>query len=156
MELEKQVASFKLSKKLKELGVKQDSLFEWSTEFKKFNGEPTIQLMSGKFGLTVHHNIDWRVYDFKKRETYSAFTVAELGEMLPDNLVSSGMDSGKWDCIYGRRENGEDMPDSEWENDEKYEFGYIVITDKTEANVRAKMLIYLIENDFVNLKELEL
>jgi len=146
MELEKQVASLELSKKLKELGVRQKSLYFWCEKRERKGGEIT--------GHTLYpqETAQNRMYNSPDLKTYSAFTVAELGEMLPDNLVSSGMDSGKWDCIYGAREDGNDMPNSKWENPEKYEFGYILFTDDTEAIVRAKMLIYLIENKFVNPK----
>lgn len=138
MELYKQVVSLELAKRLKELKVRQESLFYW------FSNATTgvWQLFPKEGGPDI--------YPFEDK--VSAFTVAELGEYLPDNLVSSGMDSGKWDCIYGPRENGDDMPDSKWENHNKYEFGYIVITDNTEANVRAKMLIYLLENKLAVLK----
>ncbi len=75
MKLEQQVCNLELAKKLKELGVKQESYFTW-----------------------VHWRDDseddgWDVYHFDNPShtmgvDYSAFTVAELGELLPDNVIS--------------------------------------------------------------------
>lgn len=144
MKLEKQVVSLELSKKLKELGVKQKSLFEWSIEYKKKNGERSTQLMGGVYGIKVFHDISWRVYDYSKRETYSAFTVAELGEMLPEESKHFIMP---------------DFPNYTLLMTKFQDYFYVKYTngihnlgtnstkrDKNEANVRAKMLIYLIEN----------
>jgi len=135
MKINKQVTSLELSRKLKELGVKQESFWYWKS--RSYLGVVRSILVEG-------------IPELKDRAGFfSAFTVAELGEMLPDNLVSSGMNDGKWFCVYGPRENGDDMPDSIWEDKEKYEFGYMTIGDKTEANARAKMLCYLIENNLL-------
>jgi hypothetical protein len=67
MELEKQICSLELAKKLKELGVKQDSLFWW------VNGR-------GRMELHDKHT---------DSDSVSAFTVAELGEMLPVKIFAS-------------------------------------------------------------------
>src|SRR4051812_36893725 len=70
MKLEQQVCSLELAKRLKELGVKQESLYYWNIRHiwivLKAIGEPYIT---------------------RKPEDYaSAFTVAELGEMLPSEI----------------------------------------------------------------------
>lgn len=70
MELEKQVCSRELAKRLKELGFKQESLFYWAQ------------------GLTIYPNAPfanskWRNGGKTPLYGYSAFTVAELGEILP-------------------------------------------------------------------------
>jgi hypothetical protein len=74
MELSKQVVSLDLAQRLKELGVKQESLFYW------------IQEDTVKEG-PLYHVVDlYGVSDSKRRYiniVASAFTVAELGEMLP-------------------------------------------------------------------------
>jgi hypothetical protein len=119
MKLEQQVCSLELSKRLKELGVKQESLFVWRLA------------MDDKWHLEDTE----RVYS-SKREKCSAFTVAELGEMLPSNVnifkknrqLRSHRNSMFWVVDY--------LPSDE----------YIVKTGKNEADARAKMLIYLIEN----------
>jgi len=151
MKLEQQVCSLELSKKLKELGVKQESLF--------FYNSKTMELQKGFTSHTdrkgIHH---WSI---------SAFTVAELGEMLPKSI-----------CIYKKSKK---KLRYKWltgtfyhpyfyypiENDKGYGFGLMYTTyvwfetqnDKdilhaelahTEANVRAKMLIYLLENKLLS------
>ncbi|RCV64272.1 hypothetical protein C5S53_09465 [Methanophagales archaeon] len=67
MKLEDQVASLELAKELKELGVKQDSIFYW--------------WRSQDMGWLLLYN-PATIY---RTEAYSAFTVGELGEMLPSN-----------------------------------------------------------------------
>lgn len=96
MKLEQQVCSLELSKKLKELGVKQESLFYWSNCCEK---EFTLE-------CSLWHDIEtWEWgngHTLENVETkYSAFTVAELGEIHTEN----------------------------------------------EADIRAKALIYLLENN---------
>ena len=73
MKIEYQVCSLELSQKLKDLGVPQESLFYWTPDFNNdfdlIYGEPT----SG-----------WQ----RKGARVSAFTVAELGEILGQNYDS--------------------------------------------------------------------
>jgi hypothetical protein len=92
--LEKQVCSLDLAKRLKELGVKQESLFYWHIDsMKEFDPRVKMGLPSG----------DVATYGI------SAFTVAELGERLPKEAVSSwryfpdGTDAPegwRWKCYY--------------------------------------------------------
>ena len=124
MKLEQQVSSLELSKRLKELGVKQESYFSWhrGNSVKMFLVESTI------------------VGD---EENYPAFTVAELGEMLPkraeiETFKSYVYGSGfsKWRAVLTFKDGEEmrmpmDMSD-------------------TEADARAKMLIYLLEQGILN------
>ncbi len=110
MSLEEQVCSLDLAKRLKELGVKQESTFYW-----KHNTEsPT-----GKFDERVltHYGQPYRV-----NSTYhvSAFTVAELGEMLPEEIFDGRKSfigflmllprsEGGWGIAYGHGvQDGED------------------------------------------------
>lgn len=69
MTLEQQVCSLKLAKRLKELGVKQESIFYWNDK-----GQ-----MMADFNWSDVENEDWETM---KLDWYSAFTVAELGELL--------------------------------------------------------------------------
>ena len=140
MPLEKQVCSLELAKKLKELGVEQDSLFWWDDHSELGMGE----IVS---------------FDEPDNPICSAFTVAELGEMLPrefDYLASTTEHSG----YEGRRSVwltiGRTIIDDGW---------YVLYSDPhpankvpvysthstTETDARAKMLIYLIENNLVTL-----
>src|ERR1700689_4384174 len=70
MKLESQVCSLELSKRLKELGFKQESLFYW------YNTKGDERF----YGIAYTKGS-------KLKNTFSAFTVAELGEMLPRNII---------------------------------------------------------------------
>ncbi len=116
MKLEKQVTSLKLSKKLKELGVKQESLWCW------INMYPSGGDTDDFYTLELGHR--------ENSKSYSAFTVAELGEKLK-----------KYDIDY-------------WYSypDFRLKLSKEVDTqgrDENEANARAEMLIYLIENKLI-------
>ncbi len=116
MKLKDQLTSLAPSKKLEKLGVEQNSLFYWQW----FNG------IKGQV-LNYHKSMN------TSREVIniSAFTVAELGEILRS--------SGAGDTIYSYDANNGYKP---W----KAKNSHITIWEKTEANARAKMLIYLKEN----------
>lgn len=122
MKLESQVTSLEISKRLKELGVKQESLFYY------VGGE------DGKHPIWTSFNKEISLFE-NKDFTYSAFTVAELGELLPEYHWSEKQSDG-W-CGCTRVETGKDK--------------YIIHTQKTEADARGKMLIYLLENKLVTL-----
>lgn len=122
MTLESQVVSLELAKRLKELGVKQESCFWWCDPS---DGDKT------DVGFIRDNHVGYKVY-------YSAFTVAELGEMLPvrdgdKNFTYKrgyAQDKGFYWLIYGGEDN------------EK-------MTANTEADARAKMLIYLKEQGLI-------
>ena len=118
MDLEKQVCSLEHARKLQELGVKQDSLFYWIS----------IGILNNKhvgWRLELSHNCNCEE-PLIAQEYYSAYTVAELGEMVLDKANGCGRDTQNlfW-CQIGIK----------------------FFKDKTEANARAKMLIYLLENN---------
>ena len=131
MKLEDQVCSLEYAIKLKELGVKQESLF-YHIGYKG--------CVSGK--------IYEKLYIVFKDEEYiqpkyqiSAFTVAELGVMLPSRINGSRlMCMLESDLINGR------FYSVGYENLEYYFMG------TNEANARAEMLIYLIENKMIEVK----
>lgn len=107
--LEAQVSSLGLSNRLKELGVRQESMLWWYDDCRIVSGRPILE-------------------DYPDRYV-SAWTVAELGELLPTFTSSYQNESAelKWWCGHGE---------------------YDQIAD-TEANARAKMLIHLIEQDLI-------
>lgn len=112
MELENQVCQLDLAKRLKELGVKQESYWKWD-----------------EFG----HLLD--IYYEEKNPGVpfvSAFTVAELGEMLPKDIDTYKTDKGTFWCHDPITEG-------------------MFFEEKTEADARAKMLIYLLENKVISL-----
>lgn len=119
MNIEQQVVSLDLAKRLKELNVKQESLFWWSIchDCEKEYPEGSV-----KWDLS---------FDKQHGENISAFTVAELGEMLPDRAYSFRGDyEHKWECTI-------DLLGDEY---------YTTSGGDTEADARAKLLIYLLEN----------
>jgi hypothetical protein len=127
MTLSQQVCSLELAKRLKELGVKQDGYFSWATTYH----EPVASW------ITDRNSVNLPEVDY-----CSAFTVAELGEMLPRQV-----DRHHWtEHIRGKV--------SGWISFLRY-----VEYEKTwdlesfeadsEADARAKMLIYLLEKKLI-------
>ena len=103
--------ALELAKKLKELGIKQESYFQW------FNQYP---FSSNKWEIIRDLGVG------EGEQMYSAFTVAELGELLPTGACILMQEHCFYCCFYETE----------------------VFAD-TEADARAKMLIYLIENNLV-------
>lgn len=135
MKLENQVVSLDLAKRLKELGVKQESLFYWRVEIDEGQEYPEVwyEKPNERRGLHI----------------YSAFTVAELGELLPQTIqVMPGEKTGwnlRWLTI-GRFL--EDMWCVGYESTD----GETVFHEEqadNEANARAKMFVYLLENKLI-------
>jgi len=132
MKLENQVSSLELSKKLKELGINQESLFKWHGE--KNNWEI-------KLSTETSSNI-------------SAFTVAELGEMLPEeiNFPLKNGKARKWSHSWGTRKcklHAQGMWVVTYSN--YYARETYKKYAETEADARAKMLVYLIENKLITI-----
>ncbi len=128
MKLESQVTSLELSKRLKELGVKQESYFQWRCTESEEN--------------PPHWHIEYGRDDFHYPNYVSAFTVAELGEMLPESIEETEWthileidhwDEGKWHIVYASAKGDY----------------FAEVHAETEADARAKMLIYLIENNLI-------
>ena len=110
-EIRKTSSKFRISKKLKKLGVEQESLFYHVVDEWREKPHKTYIKFAPKGAMDGY---------------YSAFTGAELGEMLPDTY-KSGRYSGKY---YA----------------EQYEDNFDLCEgSSTEADARAKMLIHLLE-----------
>ena len=120
MTLEQQVCSLELSKRLKELGVKQESIFFWRAVGTKHDSWEIGYFSPGWLEL----------------EPVSAFTVAELGEMLPPGYASSHGKDMNWLCFCEFKRSSDK--------------GYMKMAG-TEADARAKMLIYLLEEKLIAL-----
>ena len=136
--LEKQVTSFELSKQLESLGVKQDS--QWYWEKRTFLLKAPDWLKNNNDICLVDCDCEkkenWKYYSF---EYYSAFTVAELGEMLPDwaDFTQKHYNSTSketWYRCYTKK-------------------GITLIDDFKEADARARMLIHLIENKLMGVNK---
>lgn len=117
MKLEQQVTSLELSKMLRELGVKQESLFYWVY----------VKNLKSWEIFSIHEEVSIDENDI------SAFTVAELGNVLSttenNNQIRCTKALTQWCCDYET---------------------YRTFAD-TEADARAKMLIYLLENKLITI-----
>jgi len=141
MKLEQQVTNLELSKKLKELGMGQESLFWYAKT--GYSGKHSFLGTKRDMDRFKEHEYDDMpgandTYDF-----ISTFTVAELGEMLPFGTKSIHIDA--WDETY---QGGKTWMCNAPERKKRH----IEYAD-TEANARAKMLIYLMENDLIDISK---
>ena len=119
MELQQQVTNLELSKRMKELGFKKKSFARWEvyTDPNTNRKKKLIVLQGG------HTFVD----------SYSAYTVAELGEMLSSYKYN-------WQNYKGS--------DGQWVLGD-YILSLPPTKGITEADTRAKMLIYLKENNLL-------
>lgn len=117
MKLEQQVCNLEFAQKLKGLGIEQKSLF--------YIDEQDQEITYGAFTIPT----------FPGHTYISTFTVAELGEMLPDYYLSKriGMLRGAWACF----------------DDSVLNRNSFNTRADTEADVRASMLVYLLENKII-------
>ena len=134
MKLEDQVCSLELAKRLKELGVRKDSIFYWLEKpFRinvKENGEQEMIEWETQLAFPPYSYIASDV------KVYSAFSVGELGEMLPlGKLAASSKDESGWYMQVI-------APIEKWKE---------MYPCKNEADARAKMLIHLIEQGIVKI-----
>jgi len=115
MKIEDQVVSLELAREMKELGAEQDSLWYWT--WARWNEKGEWVLISLEERARI------------KKENFSAFTVAELGEKLPEGYFSQKQ-FGSWGCANS---------DNTFGISNVYDCDCIY----SEAEVRAKMWIYL-------------
>lgn len=127
MTIDQQVITLEQAKKLKELGVKQESLFTH-----------IVQAEARYHGIHYAMIEDLYIRDeqYVLWDEYSAFTVAELGEMLPmfpeyswQTYKHSADD--EWRCQVMDGQEG---------------------VCKTEAQARAFILIHLLENNIISIQ----
>lgn len=125
--LQDQVCNLELSKRLKELGVKQESLFLYDMN-----------------GILCSSNANWDM-----AYCISAFTVAELGELLPvrdyltEGIVKDKEDLANWSTFKS---------DGKWHCNLTWRYSRDKVESikaDSEADARAKMLIYLLENKLI-------
>lgn len=152
MKLEQQVISLELAKSLKELGVKQESLFYYIAF------ENPLNTILSEF--EVPDDLWWFKYSGDKyfgNEDYriSAFTVGELGGMLPCGI--DGRDGEGYTLLSGKNygeSEGDIMIDGWgfWYEDKHNNIHDSFVTAEiSEANARAKMLTYLLRNKLIKL-----
>ena len=134
-ELEAQVTSLELSKELKEAGYPQEGLWWWVYQEEKWGLENKhlVKMVSGMVGLPAYPKLT------KMPEMYVAPTVAELGERLPMEpkpktyFETTRIAYGNWIVEY---ERGIRHP-------------LAMQMGNTEANARAKMLLYLVKEGLI-------
>lgn len=136
MKIENQVCSLKLARRLKELGVKQESVWIWG-----IGGDKCER----KWTLLLDDDESWSA-----KEIVCAFSVAELGKMLPDRIDNVNSFKIDFCCNPATKTEKKEwivcyLPISAMVSSLAF------IKAKTEANARAKMLVYLIENKLVEL-----
>ncbi len=137
MELSKQCCSIGLAKRLKELGVKQESFWYhivWPTETPlydiAFNPLQGLRTEEEEYINSVGNRVTGRI-----AKICSAYTVAELGEIMRYTTwhIASRPIGSEWGCSAPNEEGyGEHYAD-------------------TEADARAKMLTHLLENKLITL-----
>jgi len=161
MNIELQVCSLELSKRLKELGVKQDSLFYWDCNEEYYGHSSTNNniITYGKNVYIPNHN---HIF-------YSAFTVAELLDMLTP-IVTIENDT-PFNSFRLRFEKSFHVTNPDPENLEiktiyiaNYRCDSTAVAgedawlertltsnkvDENPANALAKMLIYLLESGLI-------
>lgn len=136
MNLQDQVCSLELAKELKEIGVKQESLFWWTAYENPLAGilkeedvpEDRWNIMYSR--QTKKSGFDW---------LYSAFTVTELGMMLPYKINDQY-------CLTILKNVNESWAVSYYNN--IHNRLKILTIDETEANAMAMMVIKLIRGDY--------
>jgi hypothetical protein len=105
-----------------------------------------------ELGFKVDNNIFWYCNDKRSITTtigshryVPTYTTGELGNMLPNSLP------GKKDIFFDRFHEDHRAGYRKYdEHNDNYKY-VITQVDTNEANSRAKLLIYLIENEYINI-----
>jgi hypothetical protein len=149
MKIEYQVCSLELAQKLEKLGVKQESYFWWVNRTAPPYNEafwfvsPLPKLRDEAWNVIPKDCTADDVENAKKLfehyelGNYSAFTVAELGEMLKRAV---NIDLPLWDAS-----------NSDYVGHVHYGGVTASLIADTEADARTKMIIYLLENKLISL-----
>ncbi|HJY22880.1 MAG TPA: hypothetical protein VJ279_08355 [Hanamia sp.] len=138
MRLENQVCSLQPSKKLHELGLNHPSIFVW-----EYFNDKAYAVKYYPFAVVRDE------FNESNLQIYPAYTVAELGEILPDYL-------------YPKSASGHDRPLFMTKVEDVYivsilnpnQTMYPRFYSKNEADARAEMLIYLIEDGFIKTNDI--
>ena len=85
MKLENQVISLEISKKLKLLNVKQESLFYWIEDYEEYSNYPEILYAPTSEVVNNLGELDWPRNN--PENCHSAFTPSELLEILPETII---------------------------------------------------------------------
>lgn len=131
MRLSEQAISLEQAKKLKDLGVVQESYFYYQHYPKTVYIEEFMAIVSPLSKEGVAH----------AGECWSAFTVAELGVMIGWDYVCTFYAYGAWHWCDLRNEEPMSIAKSYKRK------------SQTEAEARANMLICLLENNHITVEE---
>jgi hypothetical protein len=124
MTLESQVCSLDLAKRLKELGVKQESCFDW------------VEIDDDYWILMGRKQKKFKeMADSLKDTCISAFTVAELLKEIPIEDCTIGGENGRYWVHYNT-----------YEVDDEHN-GIVEFEEENLSNALAKLLIYLKDNE---------
>lgn len=134
MKIQDQVCTIEQAKRFKELGIAQESLFYFNWLIT--GHEHGIPIQFGKI-MESEYLSNW--------QQISAFTVAELGIMLPEN-VSCFRSDGKFEInVHKGLYPMPQIQDG---------FNYFVVKGDTEAEARAAMLIFLMKERLVSASQI--
>lgn len=162
MNLEDQIVNLELSKKLKELGVEQNSLFYWTKPKDKFWREDdkkyndfNVYINTSRYpyfdinykSITIH-GCGCCEESEDSPEFFSAFTVAELGEMLPYFVIEN-----QYRLNFYKNEDGYFCDYINIHYGHSYKFENTNLNFKSEADSRASTLICLIENKLMEISK---
>lgn len=136
MRIEQQVNSIEQGKRLQELGIEGIPIFTHI----RYDEYPSTCIPSGYYDDNAP---EYKPYDCmgEIHEEYPAFTVAELGVMLP----TLGFE-------YAKSNNG-NGDDFFWLSSSYWRLKGVELSNESEAVARAATLIYLLENGHVTPEE---
>lgn len=173
MLLEKQVCSLEQSKKLKKLGIVQDANFFWGKDLK---GKRTLLSIKDIMFMErqrfkdyvipktdIKHYLKKKIKKSDSHEIYAAYTVAELGVMLPEYYPSWRFTHRQTDTYHNQKLSSS-KKDVRWISTviikDKVKDGKTVTTanefdryEDTEAKSRARLLISLLEVGVIKASE---
>lgn len=142
MELKNQVCTLEQAKRLSELGISEGSNFYYYQCMYREEEKGKIDCGSWEFCAKPS-------YHKNSESHYPAFTVAELGVMLPAGMQKRGRkDEFVW--FYNGFDTDERYFNSGLNSTKsRYWTKKIINATKTEAQARAEMLIHLLENKLI-------
>lgn len=160
MELSQQVNTRAQGKRLQGLGVTEPSLFYW-WEDEVISRKNVLERFSSQYSSDPLSNWAMAETDLKEGRAflYPAYTVAELGEMLPYEIFRApedlGKGSGNYSPVYGYQYKIWQTRKRIWRfrlPTQTHEEQADLKDYTTEAECRAACLIHLLENKLITLK----
>ena len=150
LSINKIVADLEYCKEIKNLGVKQKSIFSYIYH----------ESMYADRHYEVNQKNEWRLSQTIINPTdlcgeqISAWTASELGEMLPQYITLTG-NHYSGDCVDNLFYFDLERIENNWVY--FYTNGEEVVfqsgTNENEVNARAKVLLYLLKNNIISLEE---